>query len=91
MAPLIGLLLGLAGGALLIAAELSTIVSVDVAQGTCEELAEAPRRDDCETSGLEQHGGALILLGAAAIVMAAAAAAGREPAAAPSPCWSSAR
>lgn len=75
-APLIGLVLGVAGGALLVAAELSNLFSVDVARASCEQLAGARMRDSCQTTGLEQHGGALIVLGIAAVVMAAAAARG---------------
>ena len=65
------LIVGLAGGVLLVIAEFSTIVTVDVlTTGTCEEIADPEVRDACDVSGLEQHGGALILLGLAAIAMA---------------------
>ncbi len=68
---LIVLVLGAAGGVLLVVAELSTIVTVDVlTTGTCEEIADPEVRDACSVSGFEQHGGALILLGLAAILMA---------------------
>lgn len=77
-APTVGLILGVAGGILLVVAELSTIISVDVARGTCEELAGARLRDSCKTTGLEQHGGALIVLGAGAILMSIAAARGKS-------------
>jgi hypothetical protein len=77
-AATVGLILGLAGGALLVVAELSTLFTVDVARGTCEELAGAGARDSCETTGLEQHGGALIVLGVAAVVMALAAGRGKS-------------
>ena len=64
------LVLVVLGGVLLVAAELSTIVTVDVlTAGTCEELADPELRDACSTSGFEQHGGAFILLGLLAIVM----------------------
>ena len=69
--PLLILVLGVAGGILMIVAELSTVVRVDVlTAGTCEEIADSSLRDSCDTSGLEQHGGAFILLGLAAIAMA---------------------
>jgi hypothetical protein len=71
---LIVLVLGVAGGVLLIVAELSTIVTVDVlTTGTCEEIADPDVRDACSVGGFEQHGGALILLGVAAILMAVGA------------------
>ena len=73
---LLGLALGLIGGVLLVVAEFSTIVSIDVASGTCAEQAGADLSDGCETTGLEQHGGALIVLGVAAVVLALAAARG---------------
>ncbi len=67
---LIVLLLGALGGSLLVVAELSTVVTVGVDLGTCEELAGTDVRDACSVSGFEQHGGALILLGLVAVVMA---------------------
>jgi hypothetical protein len=78
------LVLGLAGGVLLIVTEFSTIVSIDVlTTGTCEELAPADARDACLTGGFEQHGGAFLLLGVVAIVMALGASRGASrPAAA---------
>ena len=74
---LIVLALGVAGAVLLVVAELSTVVTVDVlTTGTCEEIADPEVRDACDVSGFEQHGGALVLLGLAAIVMAIGAARG---------------
>jgi hypothetical protein len=68
---LIVLALGAGGGILLVLAELSTIVTVDVlTTGTCEEIADPEVRDACSVSGFEQHGGALILLGVVAVLMA---------------------
>ncbi len=67
---LLVLALGALGGILLMAAELSTVVTIDVDMGTCEELAGTDVRDACSVSGFEQHGGALILLGIVAVVMA---------------------
>jgi hypothetical protein len=69
--------LGLAGAILVIVAELSTIVRVDVlTTGTCEEIADARVRDACDSGGFEQHGGAFILLGVAALAMTWGAARG---------------
>ncbi len=48
------LTLGAAGAILLVAAELSTVVTVDVlTTGTCEEIADPEVRDACSVSGLE--------------------------------------
>jgi len=69
-ASLAVLALGAAGAILLVVAELSTVVTVDVlTTGTCEEIADPEVRDACSISGFEQHGGALILLGAVALLM----------------------
>jgi hypothetical protein len=74
---LIILVLGVAGGVLLVVAEFSTIVTVDVlTTGTCEEIADPDVRDACSVSGFEQHGGALLLLGVVAILMAIGASRG---------------
>lgn len=68
------LTLGAAGAILLVVAELSTFVTVDVlTTGTCEEIADPEVRDACSVSGIEQHGGALILLGVVAFLMAVGA------------------
>jgi hypothetical protein len=74
---LLVLLLGVLGAVLVMAAELSTIVRVEVlTAGTCEEIADSELRDSCDTSGFEQHGGAFFLIGAVAIAMAIGAARG---------------
>ncbi|CAN5612048.1 hypothetical protein BH20ACT19_BH20ACT19_03540 [soil metagenome] len=71
---LAALALGAIGAALLVMAELSTIVTIDVlTTGTCEEIAAPDVRDACEVDGLEQHGGALIVLGVLALLMAVGA------------------
>ena len=68
---LLVLALGVVGAVLIVVAELSSIVRVDVlTTGTCEEIADPKVRDACDSSGFEQHGGAFILLGAAALAMA---------------------
>ena len=70
-ASLIVLALGVIGAVLIVVAELSTIVKIDVlTTGTCEEIADPKVRDACDSSGFEQHGGAFILLGVAALAMA---------------------
>lgn len=68
---LIVLALGVIGAVLIVVAELSTIVKIDVlTTGTCEEIADPKVRDACDSNGFEQHGGAFILLGLAALAMA---------------------
>jgi hypothetical protein len=63
--------LGILGGILLVVAELSSVVTVEVlTTGTCVEIADPEVRDACSVSGFEQHGGALILLGILAFLMA---------------------
>ena len=71
-AALTVLVLGLAGGVLLIAVEFTTIASVDVAQGACDVINDASPAiaDRCSLSGFERHGGAFLILGALAAVMA---------------------
>lgn len=82
--PLVVTAAGTIGALLLLLTEFTTIFSVDVlASGTCEEIADPAARDACQTSGLEQHGGAFVLLGLLALVMALGAGRGRSrPAAA---------
>jgi hypothetical protein len=67
------LLLGLAGGGALIAADLSTLYEIEVVTASCEDFAAPDVRDECVTKGSEQHSGALILLGVVALLMALAA------------------
>lgn len=69
---------GLAGAALLVAAEFSTIASVDLPLHTCREIADVRALDRCSLDGLERHGGAFLLLGAAAALMAVGASVGRS-------------
>ena len=72
------LALGLLGGLLLVAAELSTVASVEIPGRTCREVADVRAVDRCELSGLERHGGALLLLGALGGVMAVGAGRGHS-------------
>ena len=72
------LVLGVAGGLLLVAAEFSTIASVEIPGRTCREVANPGTADRCELSGFERHGGAFVLLGALALPLAWGAARGRS-------------
>jgi hypothetical protein len=67
------LLLGVAGGVVLIVAELSTLYEIEVITASCEDFATPDVRDECVTKGSEQHSSALILLGLVAVLMALAA------------------
>ena len=54
--------------------EFSTIVAVDVlTSGTCREIADPAVTEACQTSGIEQHGGAFLLLVLLALLMTAGA------------------
>ena len=63
-----------------------TVVSVDVASGSCEVINDSNPQlaDDCEQSGFERHGPAFVLLGllSAALAWAAGPGASRPAAAA---------
>lgn len=76
-ASLVVLAIGLLGAVLLVVAEFSNLVTIDVrTTGTCEELAGPGAGEACSVSGFEQHGGALLLLGLVAAVMTIGAARG---------------
>jgi hypothetical protein len=75
---LVLLVLGALAGILMIAAELTTIVSVDVQIATCEDLAQPDVRDTCVRTGGEQHTYALVLLGLFTLLMAWGAGLGRS-------------
>lgn len=64
------LVLGLAAAALLVAAELSTLREVDVVTATCEDLADPAQREECRTTGGEQHGYALLAVAVLTALMA---------------------
>lgn len=72
------LALGLLGGLLLVAAELSTVASVEIPGRTCREVADVRAVNRCELSGLERHGGALLLLGGLGGLMAVGAGRGHS-------------
>jgi len=71
--PVLVLSLGVVGGLLLMATELTTVAWVDIPGRTCREVADLRAADRCGLSGLERHGGALLLLGALAVFMAVGA------------------
>lgn len=79
-------LLGVLAAVLMIAAELSVYRSIEVVTASCEELsrsAGADVTDDCETTGAEQHGWALVPIALLVLLMAWGAGPGRSrPAAA---------
>jgi hypothetical protein len=66
------------GAALLVAAELSTITSIEIGAAECADRAFGADRDICSDTGGERHGYALILLALLVVVMAWGAAAGRS-------------
>jgi hypothetical protein len=63
---------GILAAALMVLADFLTIVSVDVASGSCEIINDSDPElaDGCAQSGFERHGPALALLGLVAAVMA---------------------
>jgi hypothetical protein len=75
--------LGLVAGALLVAADLSPTLSIDIHQaGTCEIVADPGLRDECAPSGGSRHLYGFVLLGLLALPMAwGAGIAGSRPAA----------
>lgn len=70
------LVLGGAGGLLLIVSDFLTLYHVDVVTASCSDLAEPNLRSACSTSGGGHHGYALAILGVVALVMAYGAAIG---------------
>ena len=62
-------MLALVAGLLLVAAEFSTIASVNVDDESCQVLYDTRPElaDRCSLSGFERHGGALLLLGLVAV------------------------
>jgi hypothetical protein len=75
--------LGLAACTVLIAAELSPVVTVEILTGgSCEILADEELREQCNQKGASRHSWALGLLGILALLMAWAAGVARSRAAA---------
>ena len=63
---------GLIAAVLMVLADFQVVVSVDVAGGSCDVINDSNPKlaEDCEQSGLERHGPALILLGVFCAFMA---------------------
>jgi hypothetical protein len=72
------LFLGLLAGVLLVVAELSTYREIDTITAACEDLASADLKEDCVTTGGEQHNWALILVALVTVLMAWGAGPGRS-------------
>lgn len=72
------MLLGLAGGLLMVVSEFLTLRSVSVVTASCSDLAQPAERSACVTSGHEEHAYAFVLLGVVAALMTWGAAFGRS-------------
>jgi hypothetical protein len=70
------LVLGAAGGLVLIVSDFLTLYHVDVVTASCSDLASPNLRDACTTTGGAHHGYALAVLGAISLVMVWGAAVG---------------
>lgn len=72
--------LALAAGALMLLTEVTTVISIDVAAGSCESIYDTnpDLADDCSQKGFERHSLALLLLGLVTFAMGAGAALGRS-------------
>ncbi len=70
----------LAAAALMLLTEITTVISVDVAVGSCDTIYDTSPElaDDCEQKGFERHSVALLLLGLLTLVMGSGAAFGRS-------------
>ena len=70
----------LIGGALMLLAEVTTVISVDLKTTSCEGIYDTnpSLADDCNLVGFERHSVALLLLGLLTFVMGAGAAFGRS-------------
>jgi hypothetical protein len=70
----------LAAGALMLLTEFTTVISIDVAAGSCESIYDTDPElaDSCAQKGFERHGAALILLGLLTFAMGSGAAFGRS-------------
>lgn len=72
------LALGMLAGVLMVVAELSTYREIDTITAACEDLASTDLKEDCVTTGGEQHNYALLLVALVTWLMAWGAAAGRS-------------
>jgi hypothetical protein len=72
--------LALAAALLMLLTEVSTVISVDVAVGSCDSIYDTnpDLADDCEQKGFERSSVALLLLGLLTIAMGSGAAFGRS-------------
>jgi hypothetical protein len=70
----------LAAGILLLLTEFTTVISIDVASGSCGSIYDTSPElaDDCEQTGFERSSLALLLLGLLTLAMGAGAAFGRS-------------
>jgi hypothetical protein len=64
------LVLGVLAAVLMVVAELSTYREIDTLTAACEDLASADLKEDCVTTGGEQHSWALALVAVVAVLMA---------------------
>ena len=70
----------LAAGVLMLLTEVSTVISIDVAAGSCESIYDTnpDLADDCSQKGFERHSVALLLFGLLTFAMGFGAAFGRS-------------
>jgi hypothetical protein len=69
-----------AAGILMLLTEVTTVISIDVAVGSCDSIYDTNPElaDDCEQKGFERSSVALLLLGLLTLVMGSGAAFGRS-------------
>jgi hypothetical protein len=69
-----------AAGILMLLTEVTTVISIDVAAGSCDSIYDTSPAlaDDCEQKGLERSSVALLLLGLLTLAMGSGAAFGRS-------------
>ena len=72
------LVLGMAAGILMIAAELSALYSIEIAGGRCQVVAPSGLADECEKTGGERHLYGFVLLALLTFVMTWGVTAGRS-------------
>jgi hypothetical protein len=67
-------------GLLMLLTEVTTVISIDVAEGSCESIHDTnpDLADSCTQKGYERHGFALVLLGLLTFAMGAGAALGKS-------------
>jgi hypothetical protein len=70
----------LAAAVLMLLTEVTTVISIDVAVGSCDSIYDTNPElaDDCEQKGFERSSVALLLLGLLTLVMGSGAAFGRS-------------